>query len=79
MICVYLKYRRKVSKDDRRISLTIDFGFQIDTFSVFNPFLAINFSYWYPRNTSCIGNFAAKLVFVCVKDGFVSYHFSRQF
>ena len=33
-------------------SLTIDFGFQIDSYrnvtsSVINPFLAINFSYWY--------------------------------
>ena len=61
-------------------SLTIDFGFQIDscrnmTFSVFNPFLAISFSYWYPRNTSCIGHFAAKLIFVCVKDGFVFVSF----
>ena len=38
-------------------------------FSVFNRFLAINFSYSYPRNTSFIGHFTAKL-FVCGKAAF---------
>ena len=73
-------------------SLTVDFGFQIDsyrnvTFSVFNPFLAINFSYL-PKKYFLYRLFRSETVAVISHSigdweisrmALFSYHSSQQF